>query len=143
MTKMKIFASSDVGVARQSSKDKAQSPPTHTITITITIQYNPTQLQSQFSLTQRCKFCRIREARQNMTHADKSIQSKYLALAAKLDWPTRIQGSSKQYDGELFGNLIRSGQHGKFTESKKQKEKLQDGDIGESSLIKHKNRHVI
>ena len=59
-----------------------------------------------------------------MTHADKSNQSKYLALAAKLDWPTRIQGSSKQYDGELFGNLIRSGQHGKFTESKKQKEKV-------------------
>ena len=58
-----------------------------------------------------------------MTHADKSNQSKYLALAAKLDWPTRIQGSSKQYDGELFGNLIRSGQHGKFTESNEQKEK--------------------
>ena len=40
MTKMKIFASSDVGVARQSSKDKAQFAPTHTITITITIQHN-------------------------------------------------------------------------------------------------------
>ena len=53
-----------------------------------------------------------------MTHADKSNQSKYLALAAK--W---IQRSSKQFDGELFGNLIRSGQHGKFTESNEQKEK--------------------
>ena len=44
MTKMKIFASSDVGGARQSSKDKAQFPPTQFYNI---IQYNTSQNTGQ------------------------------------------------------------------------------------------------